>query len=247
MGELIVLDDYRQQWREALKVHTDTSTLSLFVNARTGEAEVVQTNDEGESISTLISSDIVELFREALQPRRAKSSRQESVREEQRMVCRHRPGDPDCSSHPSHPDNPANVRERYEEENRARARKEVQAMQEAQIRDLRRQLAELQASIPPTPDSQNYVIEEATQVSRNMVMKVRYPNCAKCAFEGTKIMVFLGVSCTDAIKWRKIDPHFREDKHRTPHEAPSPAARFPGTADGWNDAMNYAFTHERKQ
>lgn len=69
MGELIVLDDYRQQWREALKVHTDASTLSLFVNARTGEAEIVQTNDEGESISTSISSDIVELFREALQPK----------------------------------------------------------------------------------------------------------------------------------------------------------------------------------
>lgn len=72
MGELIVLDDYRQQWRKALQVHTDASTLSLFVNDRTGEAEIVQINDEGESISTSISSDIVKLFRKALQPKAGK-------------------------------------------------------------------------------------------------------------------------------------------------------------------------------
>jgi len=54
-------------------------------------------------------------------------------------------------------------------------------------------------------------------------------------------MVFLNVPEMQALSWRKIDPHFRDPK-RGPlkTEAPSPAARFPGSADGWQDALNYA-------
>ena len=52
-------------------------------------------------------------------------------------------------------------------------------------------------------------------------------------------MVFLDVTELQALKWKKIDPHFRGPKPLAT-EAPSPAARFPGSAAGWSDAINYA-------
>jgi hypothetical protein len=70
---------------------------------------------------------------------------------------------------------------------------------------------------------------------------VRYPNCAACAYEGSKILVLLNRTLKDAIKWRRIDPHFRDPaKQAGPLEAPGPAARFPGSRDGWIDAIAYA-------
>jgi hypothetical protein len=53
-------------------------------------------------------------------------------------------------------------------------------------------------------------------------------------------MVFLNVSELDALKWKEIDPHFRDEKHRLATAAPSPAARFPGSDEGWLDAYAYA-------
>lgn len=78
-------------------------------------------------------------------------------------------------------------------------------------------------------------------VGPHLVMKVLYSNCALCAYEGQKVLVFLNTSTLDALKWRKIDPHFRPQSTGRPHtEAPSPAARFPSTKDGWVDALTYA-------
>jgi hypothetical protein len=75
------------------------------------------------------------------------------------------------------------------------------------------------------------------------VLKVKYPNCSSCAFEGTKVMVFAGATIKQAIKWRKIDPHFRDPSAlRAADEAPSPAARFPGNNVGWQDALAWART-----
>ena len=37
----------------------------------------------------------------------------------------------------------------------------------------------------------------------------------------------------------RIDPHFHDTKV-TPDMAPSPAARFPGTKEGWDDAVSWA-------
>jgi hypothetical protein len=72
-------------------------------------------------------------------------------------------------------------------------------------------------------------------------MEVHYPNCTNCKFEGKKIMVFTNVAEADALRWKKIDPHFRDSKAvRITTEAPSPAARFPGSEEGWADAINYA-------
>jgi len=83
-------------------------------------------------------------------------------------------------------------------------------------------------------------------------MKVKYPSCKKCDYEGNKVMVFLNVSEKDILKWKEIDPHFRapvEDQYvksinREPRKAPSPAARFPASDEGWKDAIEYA---KRKQ
>ena len=73
-------------------------------------------------------------------------------------------------------------------------------------------------------------------------MKVKYPNCAKCSFEGEKVMVFLNITEAEALRWRKIDPHFTDPAKYSPgsREAPGPAARFPASNDGWVDAMRYA-------
>jgi hypothetical protein len=97
-----------------------------------------------------------------------------------------------------------------------------------------------------TPDASRFDIEDVAQVGRHLVMRVKYPNCVKCAYEGLKVMVFLNVGLQDAIKWKRIDPHFRAPiRHAQPltnylRDAPSPAARFPGSSDGWADALAYA-------
>jgi hypothetical protein len=95
---------------------------------------------------------------------------------------------------------------------------------------------------PTTPDSSNYDVLDAAEESGFLIMKVKYPNCNSCAFEGTKIMVFENVTLIAAIKWKKIDPHFRDLKKNLLYakEAPSPIARFPGTDIGWQHAISYA-------
>ncbi len=94
---------------------------------------------------------------------------------------------------------------------------------------------------PPTPDKRLYSIVDATRVGKHLVMKVLYPNCRSCSYEGNKVMVFLNVGELDALKWKEIDPHFRPTKqHSYTPGAPSPAARFPATPEGWKDALEYA-------
>jgi|SRR6478736_2394709 len=92
-----------------------------------------------------------------------------------------------------------------------------------------------------TPDAANYTIEKAERVGTHLVMRVKYPNCYKCSYEGSKVMVFLNVGEMDALHWRRIDPHFRDPRSKViKGEAPSPAARFPGSDAGWSDAVVYA-------
>lgn len=72
-------------------------------------------------------------------------------------------------------------------------------------------------------------------------MKVQYPNCRRCAYEGVKVLVFANTTAMDALKWKRIDPHFRDPKLKGLNtEAPSPLARFPASAEGWADALAYA-------
>jgi hypothetical protein len=97
-----------------------------------------------------------------------------------------------------------------------------------------------------TPDKTAYEIEQLERVGEHLVLRVRYPNCTRCAYEGNKVMVFLDVPETQALKWREIDPHFRDPATPTIRtEAPSPAARFPASVEGWDDAVAYAHTKRR--
>jgi len=90
--------------------------------------------------------------------------------------------------------------------------------------------------------SENYEILDCEQVGAHLVLQVKYPSCPKCDYEGTKVMVFLCTPMKEALRWKRIDPHFRQEKStgRHPTDAPSPAARFPGDGGGWSDAINYA-------
>lgn len=124
------------------------------------------------------------------------------------MVCRHSPGDPNCSSSKNYRGD-----------------------------DYDRPNYSLYGS---TPDASKYHIEDVARVGSHLVLKVKYPNCSRCSFEGVKVMVFLNVSEADALRWRQIDPHFRDPKLKSFTSAPSPAARFPATSEGWSDALAYA-------
>jgi hypothetical protein len=105
-----------------------------------------------------------------------------------------------------------------------------------------------------TPDSKNYDIEAVEKIGPHLVLKVSYPNCKKCAYEGNKIMVFLNTTELDVLRWKEIDPHFRPQKVemdpmnrmerivKDPKKAPSPAARFPASDEGWKDAIEYTRT-----
>lgn len=129
------------------------------------------------------------------------------------MTCRHKTGDPACSSYQSRLDN-------------------LTADYHAYV---------VPTLVSETPDASNFEIEDAKDIGPHLVLRVRYPNCATCAFEGQKVMVFLDTSLLEAIKWKTIDPHFRPaPETRLKHEAPPPAARFPASPQGWSDALEYA-------
>lgn len=97
------------------------------------------------------------------------------------------------------------------------------------------------SSTPATPDSANFEIVEFARCGDHVVLKVKYPNCALCSYEGHKVLVILNVKEADLIRWRKIDPHFTvPTRSRSRDEAPSPCARFPASPEGWDDALAYA-------
>lgn len=133
-------------------------------------------------------------------------------------ICRHGKDDPNCSSN----------RDRYiayEKPARTSSLKPVE-----------------------TPDASNFEVEDIVEVGPHLVLKVRYPNCAKCSFEGNKVLVFLNVSAKDAIKWRTIDPHFRAPGAAGGKAAPGPRGRFPADPQGWQDAIDYAkFKSEQRK
>lgn len=127
------------------------------------------------------------------------------------FICRHAPGDPNCGSSGRAAD--------YQE-----------------IRSLREKLQRLEG-----PKADEFEIIDFEQVDQHMVVKVRYPSCANCAYEGVKVLVFCGVTAKDALLWKKVDPHFREPTRTfDKRQAPSPAARFPASPEGWQDALAYA-------
>lgn len=96
---------------------------------------------------------------------------------------------------------------------------------------------------PVTPDNERFDILRSEQVGPTLVVEIEYPNCAACAYEGHKVLVFTDTNLSQAIRWRRVDPHFRPpEDHTDPKIAPPPSARFPATPNGWEDALGYAKT-----
>ncbi len=148
------------------------------------------------------------------------------------MICHHTKNDPDCSGNGG---GYSRSSSNSDEVDKLKAQ----------------HAAELAALRSTTPDPSQYDIVDAAEVNGHLVLKVLYPNCAKCSFEGHKVMVFLECTSLQAMKWRNIDPHFRADvsgrfEGEMKRTAPSPAARFPATAEGWADAIKYAERKSRK-
>jgi len=137
------------------------------------------------------------------------------------MICRHRSGDPACGSTAGGYQAADNARN--ELGNRL-----------AEVNKLKQQIAAM------TPDSSKFEIEDTKQVGKHMVMKVSFPNCKACAYEGNKVLVYLNVDINSVLKWRFLDPHFRAVKPANVKEAPSPDARFPASNDGWKNAVRFA-------
>jgi len=131
------------------------------------------------------------------------------------MICRHSKDDPSCSSHPDYVD-PYKSRDYVDPYVRP----------------------------SPEPDPDVFEVTDVTQIGPHLILKVKYPNyknCTRQTYEGNKVLVFLNTSTIDALKWRKIDPHFREKgKSKAANEAPGPDARFPASPEGWEDARAYA-------
>lgn len=169
------------------------------------------------------------------------------------MTCRH---DPNCSSTVGEP--AWQEMQDYHERTRldTRTPEQVAADKRAEADKIRRDAdrmyaaaakldgravvpSELATPASPTPD--DYEVEEVEQIDPHLVLRVRYPSCSACAYEGSKVLVILGATPVQAMKWRRIDPHFRDPgKARDAREAPSPAARFPASVEGWTDALAYA-------
>jgi hypothetical protein len=126
------------------------------------------------------------------------------------MTCRHRAGDPACSSY--------------------------RGPQE-EIRLLQKQIDE-QKRLLKQPDNSQFEIIDCFEMTNGLVLKVKYDDCPSCSYEGTKLLVYVGSTTRDVLKWRVIDPHF-SDKPPGPREAPSPTARFPASQGGWDMAVNF--------
>ena len=124
------------------------------------------------------------------------------------MTCRHMAGDPDCSSYPAY-------RERM-----------MKTLVEEGV----------------TPDKKRFKIVSIDPIDATwdgvglVLLTVNYPNCASCAFEGTKLLV-VRTSLNRIHTWSEIDPHF-SNATRGVACCPSPIARFP--ADGKAMAMQFA-------
>lgn len=158
------------------------------------------------------------------------------------MVCRHGYGDPKCSSFKHQLAEAKDLVSKFNGEPDTNEYK-------SKLKESKKLVAQHAPEIlePITPDSEKYTIEKIHREGKHLVVKAKYPNCTKCSYEGIKIMVFLNVTETDVIKWRKIDPHFGGARLRATTEAPSPTARFPASAEGWEDAIQYARSKTRKK
>jgi len=142
------------------------------------------------------------------------------------MVCRHSPGDPNCSS------SPGNVE----------ARQYAYQAEQRSLTEAKKQIEEL---VSRTPNPKSYKVLKVEQVGRNLVLMAQYSSCKNCSFDAKKVMVYMATKLESVIFWTTIDPHFSDKKSKNREVAPPPRARFPADDEGWQDALEYAKVKQR--
>lgn len=75
MDNVISISAYTNPWKEVFSIDSESSTLQIYVNERTGEAEVVQMNDDGAAIRTQLSSVDFSLLMDVMNSKRATKER----------------------------------------------------------------------------------------------------------------------------------------------------------------------------
>lgn len=129
-------------------------------------------------------------------------------------------------------------------EHAGRATDSAYASSASERASLERQVAVLQAQLAArnstSPDAERFQVVDAEEVGPHLVMRVRYPNVSACPFDGTKVMVFANRTAIQALRWKTLDPHFREKDSPHADVAPSPVVRFPASDLGWRRAIKFA-------
>jgi hypothetical protein len=141
------------------------------------------------------------------------------------MTCHHKEGDPECEWRA--------LRDRRKKAAEAKAERDA---------DLVKENKELLDALAATrPDPSDFLPIDSEQIGPHLVFKAQFPSCAKCSYEGYKVLVYLNTSVKDALRWRELDPHFRPVDPLAPgRAAPPPDARFPASPAGWADALEFA-------
>lgn len=81
------------------------------------------------------------------------------------------------------------------------------------------------------PDPRKFEIDVMHAVDHWLAVKVHYPDAGN--YEGTKVLVFRGVTEATLQSLKFLDPHFCEKAHI------SPVARFVPTREGWRMALAF--------
>jgi hypothetical protein len=93
----------------------------------------------------------------------------------------------------------------------------------------------------PNPDPQRFFIRQHAEIGRHcLVLLVQYPNCTN--FEGSKILVYVGVTYDEIRKADRLDPHFTDRPG-----SQTPLARFRPTEEGWNLAIRFCRMMEEQE
>lgn len=87
------------------------------------------------------------------------------------------------------------------------------------------------APLPPDPNPHKYKCIKQSICGDLVAVMLRYEGCTP--YGGIKILVYKGTDVLNKIAENQpIDPHFLDT-------ADSPIARFPGSIQGWKDALFY--------
>jgi len=136
------------------------------------------------------------------------------------MVCR-------CTSPAEH--------SAIEREQEAYSYRQAEQSNKDKVSRLEKELAAL------TPDPTKWELVDFLESGSYFIAKVKFQTCEHAGYGGHKVLVFKATT-KEAILWRRMDPHFVE-KQNTPlgakNIAPVPIARFPASAEGWQDACAF--------